>query len=203
VSSFGSVTNLIDLIKSRDDVASQRLWNLFAPRLLNLARVSIASKLPLPLGDEEDVVVSALTSFFEGVEQGEYARLSDRETIWKLLTLITKRKALDLVTQDERQKRRLGYEKIPPSPNREDRRVMRWDGEAAVDPKAEPDIQVMLEEQCQSLLDALGNAKLRSIALLRMEGLTDEEIAARLGCSVRTIERKLQLIREIWSRKTS
>jgi DNA-binding CsgD family transcriptional regulator len=36
-----------------------------------------------------------------------------------------------------------------------------------------------------------------------MEGYTNEEIAARLDCGVRTVERKLKLIRVLWERGSS
>jgi len=36
------------------------------------------------------------------------------------------------------------------------------------------------------------------VALLKMEGYTGEEIADRLGCSLRSVARKLELIRRTW-----
>jgi DNA-directed RNA polymerase specialized sigma24 family protein len=36
-----------------------------------------------------------------------------------------------------------------------------------------------------------------------MEGYNDSEIAARLGCSLRTVGRKLELIRKIWVREVA
>ena len=41
---------------------------------------------------------------------------------------------------------------------------------------------------------------LRLIALWKLEGYTNEEIASlpTMNCSVRTVERKLRLIREAW-----
>jgi DNA-directed RNA polymerase specialized sigma24 family protein len=35
-----------------------------------------------------------------------------------------------------------------------------------------------------------------------MEGFKDEEIAAKLGCTLRTVERKVHLIRKIWGKET-
>jgi DNA-directed RNA polymerase specialized sigma24 family protein len=49
------------------------------------------------------------------------------------------------------------------------------------------------------LLEQLGDDVLRSIAVWKMEGLTNQEIAARLGCAVPTVERRLRLIRKTWS----
>ena len=65
----------------------------------------------------------------------------------------------------------------------------------------EPDPQVTLQiaEECQHLLDGISDTILRAIALWKMEGFTTEEIAAKLGCTTRTVERKLQLIRRLWN----
>ena len=49
------------------------------------------------------------------------------------------------------------------------------------------------------LLACLGDGELRSVALWKLEGLSNDEIAQRLGCVRRSVERKLQLIREVWS----
>jgi DNA-directed RNA polymerase specialized sigma24 family protein len=40
---------------------------------------------------------------------------------------------------------------------------------------------------------------LRAIAVAKMEGHGHEEIAARLGCAPRTVQRKLGRIRSLWS----
>src|SRR5436190_81378 len=44
----------------------------------------------------------------------------------------------------------------------------------------------------------LGAEGLRAVALAKMEGYTNEEVAARLGCVPRTVERKLRMIRKAW-----
>ena len=55
-----------------------------------------------------------------------------------------------------------------------------------------------MAEECQRLLEMLGDDQLRSVALWKMEGYTNEEIAGKLGCAVATVERRLRLIRRIW-----
>jgi DNA-directed RNA polymerase specialized sigma24 family protein len=37
------------------------------------------------------------------------------------------------------------------------------------------------------------------VALWKMEGYANEEIAAKLGCVPRTVERRLRLIRSVWT----
>ena len=66
-----------------------------------------------------------------------------------------------------------------------------------------PEFAVQVAEECRRLLDGLGDAELRSIALWKMEGFTTEEIAAQLGCVPRTVERKLRVIRGLWQQETS
>ena len=49
------------------------------------------------------------------------------------------------------------------------------------------------------LLARLPDESLRTVALWKMEGYTNAEIAARLGCVTQTVERKLRAIRTVWS----
>jgi DNA-binding CsgD family transcriptional regulator len=44
----------------------------------------------------------------------------------------------------------------------------------------------------------LNDPDLRQIAFCKLEGYTNQEIAARLDCTVRTVERKLEGIRAYW-----
>jgi DNA-directed RNA polymerase specialized sigma24 family protein len=53
-------------------------------------------------------------------------------------------------------------------------------------------------DECQRLMDELRDDSLRRVALLRMEGYTNEEIARELRCSRRTVARKVELIRRTW-----
>jgi DNA-directed RNA polymerase specialized sigma24 family protein len=61
-----------------------------------------------------------------------------------------------------------------------------------------PEFAAEVAEECRRLLHALDSDELRSIAVWKMEGDTTEEIATRLSCAPRTVERKLHLIRTLW-----
>jgi DNA-directed RNA polymerase specialized sigma24 family protein len=50
------------------------------------------------------------------------------------------------------------------------------------------------------MLDLLGDETLRQVALLRLEGFSPREIADKLDCVERTVERKLERIRDKWSK---
>jgi DNA-directed RNA polymerase specialized sigma24 family protein len=60
-----------------------------------------------------------------------------------------------------------------------------------------PEFAALVADEFGRLLDGLDDA-LRRVAILRMEGHGNDEIAARLGCGRRTVERKLAVIRSSW-----
>ena len=48
------------------------------------------------------------------------------------------------------------------------------------------------------VLEGLGDRELQALAVAKMEGRTNEEIAREMDCSIRTVERQLRLIRKKW-----
>jgi hypothetical protein len=48
------------------------------------------------------------------------------------------------------------------------------------------------------LLNFLKDDSLRQVALYKLKKLTNDEIAAQLGCTSRSVERKLCVIRNKW-----
>ena len=67
-----------------------------------------------------------------------------------------------------------------------------------LDDAPSPEIAAQVAEDLSRLMEVLGDDTLRAIARMKMEEYGTIEIAARLGVSVRTVDRKLCLIREIW-----
>ncbi len=59
--------------------------------------------------------------------------------------------------------------------------------------------QAASNEAIERFLEQLSEATLRGIVSLKLHGFTNEEIAEQLGCATRTVERKLNLIRRLWS----
>jgi DNA-directed RNA polymerase specialized sigma24 family protein len=68
----------------------------------------------------------------------------------------------------------------------------------AVGSEPTPEAAAVMAEEYRRLLDALADETLRKVAVWRMEGYTEDAIAARLGCARRTVARQLALIRTIW-----
>ena len=95
MSSSGSVSHWINLLKSGDAAAIQRLWEAYFPRLVGMARKKLR-EAPRRAADEEDVALSAFDSFCDGVARGRFPQLTDRDDLWHILVTITARKALQM-----------------------------------------------------------------------------------------------------------
>ena len=57
----------------------------------------------------------------------------------------------------------------------------------------------VMDEQQQSIFGVLPDESQQNLAWLRFEGFSNERIAKTPKMSVRSIERKLKVIREIWT----
>src|SRR6266852_4950772 len=101
-----SVTNWLVHLKAGDAAAAQALWERYFPRMVALARKRLhGARLPQ---DEEDVALSAFDSFCRGAQEGRFPNLADRDDLWRLLLVITARKALDQLERQGRLKRGRG-----------------------------------------------------------------------------------------------
>ncbi len=193
-----SVLNWLDRLQNGDPAAAQPLWERYFARLVRLARARLHG-LRRSVADEEDVALSAFKSFCLAVEQGRFPALADRDSLWRLLVVLTERKAIDLVRAETRAKRGGGKvvseSGIDPAPGSqtEERGLDRVPG---LEPS--PEFVAMMAEECERRLVQLDSETLRTIALLKLEGYSNQDIADRLGCTTRTIERKLELIRALW-----
>jgi DNA-directed RNA polymerase specialized sigma24 family protein len=194
MSSEGSVTQWLAQAQAGDTEAAQFLWQRYFGRLVALARIKLRGARH-GLADEEDVALSAFDSFYRGVEQGRFSRLNDRDNLWKLLVVITARKAGKLKRGESRQKRG-GHRPDEGATPRENQELHEVIGR---DPS--PDFAAQVAEECQRLLDSLKDDVARAVALCKMEGYTNEEIATKLDCAPRTVERKLGVIRSRWEKE--
>jgi DNA-directed RNA polymerase specialized sigma24 family protein len=199
MTSTGSVTHWLQLLKAGDQAAAQPLWEGYFRRLVGLARQRLLGT-PRRAADEEDVALSAFDSFCRGAERGQFPKLNDRDDLWQLLVLITARKVCRLTEQERAQKR--GGGKVLCETDLAGSEAESMLGLARVlGQEPSPEFAAEVAEECRRLLDRLGDAELRSIALWKMEGYSVEEIAGRLGCVPRTVERRLRVIRGRWEQE--
>ena len=189
MSSEGSITKWLHGVKHGDQAAVEALWRRCFPDLVRFARGRLRGA-PLRAADEEDVALSAMDSFYRAAQRGRFDRLADRSDLLRLLLRITARKAADLVRRETSQRRGAGL-------IRGDSGLADADSEVKADPAPTPELVAMVADECRRLLEPL-DADLRALALAKMEGHTNEQIAERLQCSQRTVERRLHLLRQIW-----
>jgi DNA-directed RNA polymerase specialized sigma24 family protein len=195
MSSDGSITRLIVLLKEGERSAAQPLWDAYFRRLVGLARARLRG-IPRGMADEEDVALSAFDSFCRRAERGLFPQLADRDDLWQLLFVLTVRKAIGLVRYQGRARRGAGR-----IASLED--LASWELDAVLGSEPTPELAAQMADECQRLLDRLGDETLRAVARWKMEGGTNREIAARLGCVEQTVERKLRSIRRLWSEEVA
>jgi RNA polymerase sigma factor (sigma-70 family) len=196
MSALGSVTALLERLQGGDQEAVRLLWQRYYPRLVGLARKKLQNT-PRLCADEEDAALSAFESFCRRAEQGQFPDLKDRDGLWALLVILTARKAADLVKHHHRDKR--GGGKV------QDESALRvavgdsgragLDGLEGDDPT--PEEAALLAEEVETLLKQLCDPALRQVAVCKLEGYTNAEIAGRLGCSDPTVRRRLAIIRRL------
>ena len=174
-------------LQTGESAAARPLWEKYFHRLVGLARKRLRDA-PRRAADEEDVALSAFDSFCRNAEAGRFPDLSDRDSLWRLLAAFTLRKAAHHVRDAGRLKRGGGVAVVDASGVFEEL--------VARDP--DPAVAAEVAEECGRLLAALADPELRRVALLRMDGYSVDEVAARVGCAPRSVKRKLQLIRAIW-----
>jgi len=192
----GSVTNWLQLLQAGEGAAARQIWERYCPRLVSLAREKLRGA-DRRMADEEDVALSVFDSFCRGIEQGRFPNLEGRDNLWKVLVILTARKSLRLIQHERRQKRGGGHvvagaDLPPPDPEEGDA----FDRLIGREPS--PEFAAQVAEECVRLLDLLGEDELRSIAVWKMESYTNAEVAGKLGCLERTVERKVRVIRGLW-----
>ena len=194
------VTAWIDELRNADASAAGKLWNHFVSRLRDCARKKLHSGTR-SVYDDDDAVQSAFHSVCAGIAAGRFPDLRDRESLLRLLLVITSRKIARRHAYDHRQRRDvrrnvsnrifvdsaddLSRDAVQQLPSRE----------------PTPEFAAEFAETCETLFQRLDDPQLQQVVTLRMEGYTDSEIGARLKCSRRSVQRSLEVVRRQWSRQ--
>jgi DNA-directed RNA polymerase specialized sigma24 family protein len=160
--------------------------------LVRLAHKGLG-RSPARAADAEDVALSAFDSFCRHAETGRFPELHDRNNLWRVLAVITARKAGRLLRDEARQKR--GGTVAACS---EDQDALL---ERVFSREPSPELAAQMTEEYERLLGLLGDDVLRRVAVWRMEGHSIEEIAGKVPCSPRSVKRKMQLIRTLWEQE--
>jgi len=192
------VTCWLRQLEAGDEDAARLLWQRYYRELVELARARFGTT-PRRVADEEDVALSVLRCLYEGAARGQFAELVNRGELWQLLAAITGRKVIDQqrrLTQQKRGGGRVRGDSVVHG-NDDDRSSVGFDQFGGDAPT--PEVLAIAAEEFQRLMLLLDDDRLRQIAQCKLEGYTNEEIGQRLGLACRSIERKLQRIRQIWA----
>jgi DNA-directed RNA polymerase specialized sigma24 family protein len=193
----GSVTNWMkSLPGDAASFASRALWERYFEQLARLARARLGTA-PRGPSDEEDIALSVLDGFFRGAAAGRFPDLKNREDLWRLLIKITARKASNQ-RRDESRLKHGGGRTVTASaldgagPDGDDFLAQ------VISEELTPESASILTDEYRRLFGSLGDESLRVVALMKLEGYSNAEIAQRLDCGLRTVERKLDAIRKRW-----
>ncbi len=184
-SDSSSITSWLSLIRGGEVDAARHLWERYFEKMKAVARKQLqVRQASEAFFDEEDVAVSAFRIFIESLARRKFSDELDRSDLWPLLVTFTQRRANKWADLVQRQKRGGGgahQRQVDVDPN-----------EIAGSPD-----QFCVQE-CQRLLELLGDQRLQQVALWRLEGHTIGEIAERLELSRWTVRNSLEMIRRLW-----
>jgi RNA polymerase sigma factor (sigma-70 family) len=176
-----SITRLIRAVEDGSSSAVRPLLAAYFDRLVQLARSRLQG-LPGLGGYDEDLALRSFHSIYQRLrDPSRPLDLAGRDDLWRLLATRTISRTIDLIRR-HRPQEGAGDHDLTQLLTRE----------------PTPEEAAEVADDCRRLLDLLEEPQLRQIALWKVEGYTNEEIAARVDCVPRTIERKLQRIRLLW-----
>ena len=187
------ITVWLNKVECHPDAAMEKIWQAYYERLVSFARLKLKDH-PRRSVDEEDVAAQAFNSLYNGIKANRFPKLNDRHDLWKLLLTIAARKASYAIRNNMAKKRgggnvrgesiflakeSAGLQDIAIAPTQEFANQFTYD----------------LFEQ----LNILDDETLKQVAMLKLEGHSNREIAEKLDVVTRTIDRKLERIRAIWN----
>ena len=176
-----SITRLIRAVQDGSNSAIRPLLAAYFDRLVQLARKRLQN-MPGLGGYDEDLALRSFHSVYERLrDPARPLELAGRDDLWRLLATRTISRAIDLI-------RRHHPEEV----------ARDKDFTQLLTREPTPLEAAEVADECRRLLESLPEPELRIIALLKVEGYTNEEIASQLDCVPRTIERKMSRIRLLW-----
>ena len=187
----GSVTGWLPGLCMSDPASVRRIWDRYYAPMVRLARTRLYGVSP-GIADGDDVGAEAFQSFLRVVAAPEREPLSNRSDLWHLLATLTRRKAIDCRRRAAAARRGGGAVTVTdPEP-------------VSGAPAREPDPSSAAEsaDAVRELVELLPDDELclRHIVALKLAGYSNGEVGAACGCSERTVERRLGLVRALWER---
>lgn len=193
-----SVTAWIDRLRTGDRTAGELLHERYRDYLVRVARKNFASA-STAVGDAEDLVQSVFCDLWRSASQGSLGQIEDRESFWWLLLTMARHKAISRIRRAKSQKRQGSRPTVQFSQLDDSKEVRNVHATPDLRTAHAELIRQFIEAQ-EHLFELLADDTERAIAAYKLEGHNHPAIAAKLNVSVRTVERKVAMIRERWVR---
>lgn len=176
-----SVTRWMMAVRQGDAAAASHLWERYFPQLVQQARRRMPKMLKSTY-DEEDAALSTFHLLCRKLQEGRYNNLAGRQELWQLMLTVLIRKI----------GRRAKYQAA----------AKRFESQLSHGIYSVEDLPATtaedISQECFELIASLKDPHLEQVAMLKFQGYTNDEIAVQLNRTRRTIQRMLNLIREIW-----
>ena len=187
-----NITHYLPALQQGDEQAAQRLWQEYFIKIVRLAKRRMEG-VRFSTADEEDVALSAMNSFCRMAQKREEPIANSTE-LWKLLATIVRRKANKERQRQKAVKRQyVGESAIMPQEVNESRdrnAIAQFSGR-----EPSPELAAQLAETWERIL---GLPDAEELVLLKNHGYSNSEIAEKMGCSTRTIQRNIEKIWKEW-----
>lgn len=186
----GSITYALRALENGNcrEEAVPKLWERYFPEIKRYALRKLQMMLPIHQishEEAEEVAARALAKVLRGIEGGRLkSRLASRVHFLKVLLWSAKGEAINQVSRRPEDQAVGGPEDV-------------FQGRPANE--MDPKVLLLAEEECGRLLELLGDEALQRIALWTLFGHDRAEIARKLGCTEKAVERKIARIRDKWA----
>lgn len=176
-------------LREGDSAACEAFWSRYGAALEGIAARQLSARLKQRVGPD-DIVQSVCRTFFRRMAGGQFD-VPDADALWRLMCSITITKARRAARDHRRLKRGMQQEMRLGDPG---------GTTGAPEPAADvegPESGLELADQLDALIRGLGDEECQVLDL-KMNNMDNEQIAAQLGCSERTVRRLVNKIQTRW-----
>lgn len=176
-----------------NQLAAQKLWDCYFQQIFAFAEKRTRGKFQAKV-DPEGIAASVFKSLWRGAQDGRLGTVADRNELRALLLSIAKQKVIDRIRREKAQKRGGGRDVLSLSDSAGKKVLSMLPAS-----HSSPCEEVEFREEFQRLLNLLDDEQLQRIAMLKLQGNTNQEITGVAEISIATVNRKLRLIRSKWN----
>ncbi len=175
---LSSDQSLVELIRNGDDDAATTLYERYSERVKWFVKSRASERLKRQV-DPEDIVQSIFKSVFKGMESRGYDA-PEGGTLWHLIAVVAIHKVRrnascrNAAMRDSRRTESLGS----------------YEADLSSETGSTQEMEFAVREAIESL-----SPQEQSVVNLRLQNYSVAEIANQIGCSPRTVERRLQQVR--------